>query len=64
MESVEVLSWGSCYALSTYRPDLLHVSSFMLWVAVFENSVRSLVIVCGAWREKMCENSLGDDCGI
>jgi len=63
-QSVEVLSWGSCYALSTYRPDLLSVSSFILWVAVCGRSVRSLVIACGAWREKMCEKSLGDNSGI
>ena len=61
---MEVLSWDSCYALSTYRPELLRVSSFIIWVAVCGMSVRSLVIVCGAWREKMCENSLGDNCGI
>ena len=56
---MEVLLWGRCYVLSTYGPGLLRVSSFILWVAVCGRSVRGLVIACGGWREKICENSLG-----
>ena len=61
---MEVLSWGSCYALSTYRPDLLRVFSSNIWVAVCGRSVRSLVIACGVWRGKNCENCLDDNSGI
>ena len=47
-ESLEVLSWGSCYVLSSCGSGLLRVSSFIFWVAVCGKvCVCDLVIACG-----------------
>jgi len=63
-ESMEVLSWGSRYVLSSYGPSLLCVLHSSLWVVVCVEGLcvtwLDLVIACGGLeREKLCENSFG-----
>jgi len=55
-ESMEVLSWGSRYVLSSYGLGVWYVSSFIsmgrcVWkVCVWPSWTR--FIACGGWREK------------
>jgi len=64
-DSLEVLSWGSRYVLSSYGPGLLRASLFIfMGCCVWKACVCDPVNACGDWREKMCESCLGDNSDI
>ena len=59
--SLEVLSWGGCYVLSSCGSGLLRVSSFIIGSLFVDVVCVTWLLLVGPGERKMCENSLGDN---